>query len=248
MKTFLLFDFIAQKTYKYFIEELNIDVSTIVISKVYEEMRQIISNYINIEYQSNLLGELNSRKYYSVDECNIITINGTQIWLLGIIDNENKDFRIEPILSRNTVALKNFINKYVSSGNYIVTDGWRGYDFLDKPDSGYRRFKHNHGSGDFGYGQQSTSHIESIWAQIRAKIKEIYHSMPHKNFLEFVREIEFKIKVSKLNAAEKIGCFFDAYKTTLGLSDNDYENVDNLFMKEFSSKFAEEYENDSEDA
>ena len=52
------------------------------------------------------------------------------------------------------------------------------------------------------------SHIESIWAQIRAKIKEIYHSMPHKNFLEFAREIEFKIKVSKLNADEKIGCFF----------------------------------------
>ena len=47
---------------------------------------------------------------------------------------------------------------------------------------------------------------------------------------------------------KKNGWFFDAYKTTLGLSDNDYENVDNLFMKEFSSKFAEEYENDSEDA
>ena len=233
MKTFILFDFNAQKAYKYFIEELNIDVSKNIISKVYKEMTQIISKYLNIEYQSNLLGELNLCKYYSVDECNIITIKDTHVWLLGIIDNETKDFRIEPTLSRDSATLKNFINKYIPTGNYIVTDGWRGYDFLEAPDSGYRRFKHHHGGGDFGYGIQSTSHIESIWAQIQAKIKELYHSIPNKNFLEFVREIEFKIKVSKKNAEEKISFFFDAYKTILCVSDNDYENVDILYMKNF---------------
>ena len=67
--------------------------------------------------------------------------------------------------------------------NYIVTDGWSEYDFLEVPYSGYRRFKHNHGGGYLGYWQQSTSHMENIWAQIRGKIKEFYHFIPHKNFL-----------------------------------------------------------------
>ena len=100
MKTlFLLLDFNTQKAYKYFIEDLNLDVSKNIISKVYKEMRKIISKYINIKYQTTLLGELNLHEYYSVDECNILTIKGTHIWLLGIIDNENKDFQIEHTLS-----------------------------------------------------------------------------------------------------------------------------------------------------
>ena len=200
MKAFLLLDFNTQKAYKYFIEDLNLDVSKSIISKVYKEMRKIISKYINIEYQTILLGELDLHKYYSVDECNKLTIKGRYIWLLGINDNENKDFQIEPTLSWDTATLNAFINKYVPSVNYIVTDGWSEYYFLQVPYSGYRRFKHNHGGGYFEYGQQSTSHIESIWA---AKIKELYHFIPHKNFLEFVREIEYIIKVSKKKMLRK---------------------------------------------
>ena len=79
MKAFLLLDFNTQKPYKYFIEDLNLDVSKSIISKVYKEMRKIISKYINIEYQTILLGELDLHKYYSVDECNKLTIKGTHI-------------------------------------------------------------------------------------------------------------------------------------------------------------------------
>ena len=72
----------------------------------------------------------------------------------------------------------------MGSGNRIVTDEWSGYDFLDHPLSGYRRYKHIHGRKNFGYGVQSTSHIESICVQIQSKLKEIYHSIPHKNFMK----------------------------------------------------------------
>ena len=133
MKAFLLLDFNTQKPYKYFIEDLNLDVSKSIISKVYKEMRKIISKYINIEYQTILLGELDLHKYYSVDECNKLTIKGTHIWLLGNIDNKNKDFQIEPTLSWDTATLNAFINRYVPSVNYIVTDGWSEYYFLQVP-------------------------------------------------------------------------------------------------------------------
>ena len=46
--------------------------------------------------------------------------------------------------------------------------------------SGYIHIKHLHNTGSFVVGLQSTSHIESIWAQIKSKIKETYPSIPNK--------------------------------------------------------------------
>lgn len=58
-----------------------------VIYNVYSEIRKILSKYLFIEYQSNMLGYPNEYKYFSMDECNIISINNKDIWILGIIDN-----------------------------------------------------------------------------------------------------------------------------------------------------------------
>ena len=88
-----------------------------------------------------MLGEESEHNYFSLDECNIISIKGIQIWLLGIIDTESKDFRIEPVLNRDAETLKVFIPRYVAKGNFIITDGLTGYDFLSANISGYTRIK-----------------------------------------------------------------------------------------------------------
>ena len=118
----------------------------------------------------------------------------------------------------------------MEKGKHIVTDDWNSYDFLDAPNSGYIRTKHIHRGGDFGYGRDSTSHIESIWGQIQSLLKETYHSVPGKSFLSFVREIEFKLKTRHLNSEEKIINFFECYTTTLNVSENDYVNTDKVFI------------------
>ena len=119
----------------------------------------------------NVFRWLNENKYFSVDESNILTIDSIHIWLLGIIDNQTKNFILTPTLYRDTATLKSFIEKNVARGNHIVTDGWSGYYFLDNVKSSYILSKHIHGGGDFGYGRDSKSHIESIWAQIEDKLK-----------------------------------------------------------------------------
>ena len=103
--------------------------------------------------------------------------------------------------------MKNFINRYVEPGNTIVTDGWSGYDFLSNTDD-YRHDRHVHGGGDFGYGLNSTSHIESIWEQLKACIKNIYYIIPNRNILLFLREAEFRIKNNDKNLESKIKQFF----------------------------------------
>ena len=58
-------------------------------------------------YQSEILGPKNSHKNYSVDESLLSHTNaGEHIWIMGIIDNISKDFRLNLTLDRNQETLK----------------------------------------------------------------------------------------------------------------------------------------------
>ena len=112
--------------------------------------------------------------------------------------------------------------------------------------SGYIRWRHVPGGGDFGYDRDSTSHIESIWAQLQAKLKETYHSIPSKSFLSFVREIEFKIKTGNMSIEEKIINFFECFIITQKVLENDYVNTDKEFIDNLNFNIEEndeEYDN-----
>ena len=89
--------------------------------------------------------------------------------LLGIFDNNNKNFFLEPIPNRNAVILKFYISKNVEKGK---ADGWSDYNFLDYYASRYFRNIYNHKPGFFWYRLKSTLHIESILGKIQAKFIE----------------------------------------------------------------------------
>lgn len=120
--------------------------------------------------------------------------SGKQVWLLGLINNRTKEFRLQATTTRNSINLKKFIISYIDSGNTIITEGWQGYAFLQNNNS-YVWEMHNHGAGDFGIGINSTSHIESLWHEIKSKFKNTYLTIPSIHFLYFLREIEFKINI-----------------------------------------------------
>ena len=106
---------------------------------------------------------------------------------------------------------------------------------LDNPNSGYIRHKYVHGHGDFGLGQESTSHVKSLWGLLKAKIKECYHSVHANQFIWFVKvlELEFKIKYKSLSFADKIDKFFDAFNLTEQVDDGRWcllKNSFNLFI------------------
>ena len=146
---------------------------------------------MHIFYESELIGPKNSHSYFTVDECLFSHKNGTQIWILWVINTQTKEFRLEATLDRSEVTLKKFITKYIEEGNSIITYGCSGYNFLNNNPS-YYHITHIHGGGDFGFGIQSTSHIESLWAIIKAKIKSIYKVIPNSNLMKLVKEVEFK--------------------------------------------------------
>ena len=178
----------VNRTFKYLTEEKIINISKKTIRRLYHEIRKIISKFIKNAYQSELLDTLNENLYYSGDESLINHYNGKQMWLLGIKDYLNEDFRIEGVFMRDTKPMKIFITQNVEKGNHIVIYGWSAYDFLDAPNSGYIRHKHIHDQENFILGPESTSYVESLWGLLKSKIKKSYHAIPANKFMLFKRE------------------------------------------------------------
>ena len=162
-----------------------------------------------------------------------------KLWLIGICNNITKDFRIEASYIGVTEVLKEFINMYAEKNSFIITDGWAGYGFLDHEGSGYTSIKHIYVEGDFGFSVESTSHIESIWSQIKSSIKEKYHLYPYQVFMQFVREIEFKIKIRYLSNEDKIKKFFEC--------DNLAELIEDIYLKRGNNLFLDENLNEDAD-
>jgi hypothetical protein len=90
---------------------------------------------------------------------------------------------------------------------------------------GYSRSVHIHGGGDFGIGITSTSHIESIWSQLKSILKKIYYVIPSKNFFYFLKEAEWRVKNKNKHLDNKISEFFDNWKFISDFDNNDFINI-----------------------
>ena len=128
---------------------------------------------------------------------------------MGAINTSNHDFRLEGVFERNSTIIEKFITKNIEAGNNIIIDGWRAYNFLNNS-ANYNCIPHNYG-GVILDGIQSTTLIESLWSQLKGKIKASYYVIPNKHILHFVKENEYKYKLRGQTKNEKITNLFEAF-------------------------------------
>ena len=121
------------------------------------------------------------------------------------------------------------MTRYIKTENIIITDGWIGYSFISSI-PGYIREMHIHGVGDFGLESSSTSQKESLWSQLKALLKNLYYIIPHKNFILYLREAEWRIKDKDKNINAKIKEFFDCYYTISDMEASDF--VSDYYLNE----------------
>ena len=88
---------------------------------------------------------------FSNDELDFIKINGKILWVIGIINSNNRLIRLELTYDRNTDIMKKIIKSHIKTGNIVVTDGLSAYSWLGHPFSGYIHSMHN-AARNFGYG------------------------------------------------------------------------------------------------
>ena len=101
------------------------------IYKFLQECRISIANYIRHCYILDPLAGKNAYNHISVDESLFSHLNNKQQLVIGLINCETNDIRMEIVENRDTDTLKQIIEKHVLPGNYITTDAWKGYTFLD---------------------------------------------------------------------------------------------------------------------
>jgi IS1 family transposase len=91
-----------------------------------------------------------------------------QQWVMGILDRGTGEMRAFCVPDRNASTLLEIINANVeldpSNPCRIYTDGWMAYSQLS--DIGYDHRCVNH-YRTFGYGSETTNHIESKWFEIK---------------------------------------------------------------------------------
>lgn len=82
--------------------------------------------------------------------------------------------------------------------------------------------------------------MENIWSQLKSEIKSIYYIIPQHNFLYYLRECEWRIKIKNLSNSQKNDDFFAMYDLlkTVGtddLYDEDFLNNDEIEVNDGSS-------------
>ena len=168
-----------------------------IIYSVLGNVRKYIAHYLKEVYMTPLK-ESNLGKYVAVNESLFCHNHGyEQIWLIGLINTRNKNFRIEAVKSRDSHILEKIIRHHVGTGNNVVTDRWGAYNWMNSHNSGYNRIIHIHGHHDFGYGSESTFHVESIWGVLKQKLHSFYVAVKSDNFILFAKEMGLEKKFPK---------------------------------------------------
>ena len=135
----------------------------------------------------------NKREYFACDESKFTNLNNELIWVLNMINTVTKNFLLVVTKVRDTEKIKSFVIRYIPPGNFIVINGWGSYTWLNN--FGYIRLEYNHGAGDFGFVNESTSHAENLWNVLKTDMISTYFDIQNKKFLLFIKEAEYKIRI-----------------------------------------------------
>lgn len=81
---FLCREYNADKAFEAMKQSFNVTITKVTIYKIYKVFRNIIYKYILIVYQTEPLGELNERSFFSIDESLFSHQNTKQLWIKGL--------------------------------------------------------------------------------------------------------------------------------------------------------------------
>jgi hypothetical protein len=91
-----------------------------------------------------------------------------QIIVVGAIDADTKQIRLEIISDREQETLEDFVCRNIELGSVVITDYWLGYVGLNDLD--YDHYAFNHSRGQFAH----TNQIESLWSEIKRFMRRVH--------------------------------------------------------------------------
>jgi len=105
--------------------------------------------------------------------------------VLGMVQRGGKVAAVT-VPSTRTLTLQPLIQKRVLPDTMIYSDGWTGYNSLQR--AGYRHQRVNHTAGVFVSGNVHTQTIENFWSLVKRGIGGVYHSVSAKHLHGYLNE------------------------------------------------------------
>ena len=231
---FIILGINADKITKEILHKFGKGLSYQTILSILMNIRKCIDNYLKKKLRAiQIGGDPTTNTTVALVESLFIHDNGDKIWVIGAKETKSSKLRIDIMKERTEANLKKFVVNHIEPGTKITHDDWSSYSFLDDDDSVWDHEIHIQGGRDFGFGDSSTSHIESTWANLKSKIKNIYNIIPHQNFIYFLREAEFRINISKKSDTKKQQIFTQVLKEVYLL--NHYKFYDDNQIIDFNN-------------
>ena len=151
------------------------------------------------------IDEARSDRVYDAEHETYIPI----YWVVGIYGRETQQLWLRPHQDRSARSLTELIRSRVSVPSIVLTDEWKGYNYLAR--QGYDHHTVNHSNGEFSRESEdddgndlivTTNNMEARFAQFRARL-----SNPTVNTLVRVKQV-----CSELMLESRKETLFDLYR------------------------------------
>lgn len=206
----LIYFYAEKKKYKEIEEISGIDESTIIsfFSKLKTKILEINSVGLSVPYPDQNF-------VYEVDETHIRTrkydqgriLENQKFWAVGIICRETKEIRLILTRRRNSNVLARFITSFIPYGSQIMTDGWRGYYFLELLPYFHSVVNHSINFVDVNDRSIHTNTIERLWRSLKEFLpKNILFEEIATKIKEF--EVFYNLKKKSTNQRFTLICQF----------------------------------------
>lgn len=119
--------------------------------------------------------------------------------VLGIYDQINNKVYSTPAISDDRgryltkERLKYFLDKTCKPGTTVVTDEWRGYNFLNVPENGYHHETVDHSSNErTNINGYTTNGIEGYWGGLKKMYYSTHSNLPREWIHLYLTESDFR--------------------------------------------------------
>jgi len=143
-----------------------ITISARTIRRIFNDVRRLILRHMQHQVFTGLL-----RGAIEVDEALFTHRAGPgprgarQIWAVGLVERRSGTAFVFVVPNRTHVVINNLIRRYTLRGSLIIHDGWQGYSRIPPP---WRCINVSQDEST------TTSQVEGLWGQLRARIRNMY--------------------------------------------------------------------------
>ena len=127
-------------------------------------------------------------------------------WLVGIIEENTKDIRLEIVENRSLETFKEIFERNIEPGSTVITDGHRSYPGAVFNINGTHKVV-NHSIGFKNIEGFHTNNIENLWSIMKYEVKK-RKGILKSNIPRFLKEFKFRYLNLRNRSQSEILCVF----------------------------------------